>query len=374
MAQRGFTVRLIVRCDLLLLAWLSSPCVAFSQVDASATERIDPAGIQGSLVISGGGSFPKVARERFLRLAGGSKARLVVIPTARDEIEDVLHPGACVKSWQQEDIESLSVVHTRSPSAANTEDVYGPLVTATGVWIDGGSQSRMADAFLRTVVEHELQGVLNRGGVIGGTSAGAAIMCRVMIAQGNPVAEVRTGFDLLPGSVIDQHFTERNRKPRLLGVLEKCPQLFGIGIDEGTAVIVQGRTMDVIGSGSATICLAKSTIRPVREITFKSGEQTDLTRWRRAALARTQTPFPPAQAAEPKVAAGSLVIVGGGGLTPEIINRFIELAGGPESTIVVLPTANPDPLPSPPREGRFLVSIKPETSSRPTSASREAAR
>ncbi len=342
------------RVVLLVLASLLIPGVAWCKEGVPATERIDPAGIQGALVISGGGKLPREARERFLKLAGGSKAKLVVIPTARDEFDDLFHAHACLKSWQKEELESLSLVHTRSRFQANFEDVYGPLQAATAVWIDGGSQSRIADAYLGTVVEREVLGVLQRGGVIGGTSAGAAIMCRVMIAQGNPVAEIKTGFDLLPGSVIDQHFRQRQRQPRLLGVLEQHPQLFGIGIDEDTAVIVQGREMEVVGSGAATICLAKSADRPVREVAFKGGEQTDLTRWRLAAWARTQPPFPSAQIAEPKVTAGSLVIVGGGGLTPEIIDRFIQLAGGPESTIVVLPTANPDPLPNPPREGRFL--------------------
>lgn len=316
-------------------------------------DRIDPSGIRGALVISGGGKLPKEAKEKFLKLAGGKDARLVVIPTARDD-SDLANADAGLKTWQEDNPSSVLLVHTRSRQDADTEAIYGPLKTATAVWFDGGSQSRIAEAYLGTAVERELLGVLQRGGVIGGTSAGAAIMSRVMIAQGNPVADVKAGLDLLPGCVIDQHFTQRNRKPRLLGVLEKHPQLFGMGIDEGTAVIVHGRNMEVVGSGQITICLAKSTDRPVREIAFKGGERTDLTRWRLAAQARTRPSFPPAQNADPRVGQGSLVIVGGGGMTPEIVNRFIELAGGPESTIVVLPTANEDPLPDMPRDGKFL--------------------
>lgn len=336
---------------LLWLVFLSFP--RYGWTEEAVSSRIDPAGIRGSLVISGGGKLPQVARERFLKLAGGKDAKLVVIPTARDDA-DLANADVGLKSWQEEDPSSAVLVHTRSRKDADTEAVFGPLQEATGVWFDGGSQSRIAEAYLGTAVERELLGVLQRGGVIGGTSAGAAIMSRVMIAQGNPVADIKTGLELLPGCVIDQHFTERNRKPRLLGVLEKHPQLFGMGIDEGTAVIVQGRNMEVVGSGQTTICLAKSASRSVREIAFKGGQRTDLTRWRQAALARTQPQFPPAQNADPKVTQGSLMIVGGGGMTPEMVNRFIELAGGPESTIVVLPTANEDPLPEMPRDGRFL--------------------
>ena len=340
-------------CLLLLVTGLMIPVATFGQ-DSTPADRIDPAGIHGSLVISGGGRLPATARQRFLALAGGSQARLVVIPTARDELDDIANPHACLRPWLKEDIASICVVHTRLPSHANRDDILAPLRDATAVWIDGGSQSRIADAFLNTAVEWELMELLNRGGVIGGTSAGAAVMSRVMIAQGNPIAEVRTGFDLLPGCVIDQHFTERNRKPRLSGVIASHPRLFGMGIDEGTAVIVRGRTMDVIGDGGITICLAQSADRAVRDVVFKAPNQTDLTRWRLAALARTQPPFPPSQAAEPKVSSGSLVIVGGGGMTADMVNRFIELAGGPESTIVVLPTASPD-QPDPSREGRFFV-------------------
>ncbi len=355
MRPTGNPIRLCpdFRVGWILFAVLLVPSISQCQEATPSTERINPAGVHGALVICGGGNFPKAAREQFLKLAGGDKAKLVIIPTAREDA-DLINGEKGLKSWEADKPESLAMLHTRSRDEANQENIYGPLKQATGVWFDGGSQSRIAEAYLGTAVERELQGVLQRGGVIGGTSAGAAIMCQVMIAQGNPVAEIRTGFDLLPGSVIDQHFTERNRKPRLLGVLKKHPQLFGLGIDEGTAVIVRGRDMEVVGSGQATVCLPESSARTVREITFKSGEQTDLTRWRLAALARTQPPFPPTKIPVPKLDQGSLVIVGGGGMPPDITKRFIELAGGPESTIVCLPTANPDPLPNPPREGRFL--------------------
>jgi cyanophycinase len=111
----------------------------------------------------------------------------------------------------------------------------------------------------------------------------------------------------------------------------------------------------VVGDHNVTICLAKSASRPAREIVLSDGDQTDLTRWRYAAFARTQPEFPLAQPAAPRAEKGSLLIVGGGGMTPEMVQRFIDLAGGPESPIVVLPTANPEPLRKPPLDGRFLV-------------------
>lgn len=315
--------------------------------------RINPSGIRGSLVLAGGGQLPSAAKERFLKLAGGNDAKLVIIPTAANDVALEKDEGA-LNFWKDSGAASLVRLHTRSREQANDLDFLKPLNDATGVWFDGGSQSLIADAYVGTKFEELLHGVLGRNGVVGGTSAGAAIQSRVMIAQGHPIAEIKTGFDLLPGCIVDQHFTQRDRRIRLVGAIENHPTLFGLGIDEGTAVIVQGREMEIIGDNQVTVCLAKSTNRPAREIAFSGGEQTDLTRWRRAALARTLPTFPVDPNPEPRVTSGSLLIVGGGGLTKEIVEKFIELAGGPEAPIIVLPTANPDPLPNPPRDGRFL--------------------
>jgi cyanophycinase len=146
--------------------------------------------------------------------------------------------------------------------------------------------------------------------------------------------------------VIDQHFLKRERQPRLAGVLEKHPGLLGLGIDEGTALVVRGRQMTVLGESSVSVCLASSPSRPARTVTLKAGTVADLTSWRRAARARSEPAFPAQEAPVPEVAKGSLVIVGGGGLPAEVTGKFIELAGGPDALIVVLPTAMPDPVPA----------------------------
>ena len=96
--------------------------------------------------------------------------------------------------------------------------------------------------------------LVNRGGVVGGTSAGAAPQSRVMIRGGNPVAHVGRGFNLLPGAVVDQHFLKRSRVNRLLGVIEAHPDLVGYGIDEGTAMIVRGDRFRVLGASYVLAC------------------------------------------------------------------------------------------------------------------------
>src|SRR5262249_9215201 len=154
------------------------------------------------------------------------------------------------------------------------------------------------------------------------------------------------GLDLLPGAVIDQHFRQRDRQARLRGVLEKNPGLFGVGIDEGTALVVRGRQMRVIGDSTVTVCLPASAARPVCTYAVKPRAPAALTALRRAALARAGAPFPAKVAPVPEVPKGALVIVGGGGMPADVTKKFIELAGGPDALIVVLPTAEPDPIPA----------------------------
>ncbi len=350
-----------------LAVLIVSSATAWSADDKPPAPRIDPAGIRGSLVLGGGGTLPAEAREQFLKLAGGKDAKLVVIPTARDDA--ALEMGeTSLKSWEEAKPASAVLLHTRSRDAANGAALIEPLKEATAVWFDEGDPSPLLETYRGTLVEREASAVLQRGGVIGGNSAGAVVLSGMLIAEGDS-GEVLPGLDLLAGTIVEPHFIERKQKSRLASVLEKHPELFGMGLDEDTAVIIRGRNVDVVGSGHLTISLAKSANRPAREIEFKEGQQTDLTRWRLAARARTSPAFPATQPAEPKVAAGSLVIVGGGGLPADVATRFVELAGGPESTIIVLPTANPGPMQGASREGRFLekagckhVVVLPETS------------
>lgn len=328
------------------------PSVLGGDEAAAMPERIDPAGIKGALVICGGGKLPDAVRDKFVELAGGKKARLVIIPTASDDPVDE-DARAVSEIWKAREPESVAVIHTRLPEEANDPSFVEPIKHATGVWITGGKQTEIAKAYSGTLVEHALCALLDRGGVVGGTSAGAACQSRVMIVRGR-VYE-REGLGLIPGAIIDQHFLARNRKPRLLEVLALHPQLVGLGVDEGTALVVQGRTMRCVGDSTVTVCVAAGGGRDTSEIVLKPGEVSDLTMYRRAARDRMQPRFPPEKVPDPVVPQGSLVIVGGGGMPAELTQKFIELAGGPEAPIVVLPTANPDPLPANPGDGQFLV-------------------
>lgn len=323
-----------------LWALLVESC-AWGQATPPA-DWFDPAGGPGTVILSGGGRIPDDVRAAFVEAGGGAQCLLVVVPTATPGTDDqeALQDGVEVaESWKQREIASVEVLHTRDRDRANDPDFCAPLRQATAVWFTGGRQSQIAAAYHGTRFEDEVREVLVRGGVVGGTSAGAACLSRVMIVRGQ-VWET-PGLGMIPGVIVDQHFLARDRRDRLLGALQQHPRLVGLGIDEGTALVVKGRELKCLGESTVHLCLgACATLEPCERV-LQAGEVADLTMFRREALARLQPPFPPEQPGVPKVPAGSLVIVGGGGLTEQITQRFIELAGGVEAPIVILPTANP---------------------------------
>jgi len=314
---------------------------------------VNPAGINGSLIICGGGKLPDVVLDRFFELAASKETRLVVIPTATERA-DGGELDSFATTWRGRGFPAVDVLHTNDRAVADSDAFVAPLRSATAVWFVGGQQSRIAKAYVGTRVEQELYALMKRGGVIGGTSAGAAIQSRLMIAFGNPEATVVQGLDLVPGAVIDQHFKARNRQPRLTAVLAAHPGYFGLGIDERTGLIIRGRRIQVVGDSTVTVCLSKSANRPALQYEIPAGKTADLTALRRAAIARAAPAFPPETPAVPCVEKGSLMIVGGGRLTEEMWREFVKLAGGPESHIVIVPTAVENPQLGDRREVREL--------------------
>jgi cyanophycinase len=229
----------------------------------------------GSLVIAGGGLLPDAVRDRFLKLAGGPKARLVVIPTASPSVDErALEEHSSCAAWQDlaGRVESIRFLHTRKRELANEASFVRPLTTATGVWLAGGDQALLIDAYRGTAVERELHRLLDRGGVIGGTSAGAAVISNPMIRNGNPVAELGRGFGFLPGVIVDQHLSERERLPRLQGAVGRSPGYLGLGIDERTALVVQGRVATVLGERQVHLCFPGQDSVKV----YRSGDRIDL--------------------------------------------------------------------------------------------------
>jgi cyanophycinase len=246
------------------------------------------------------------------------------------------------------------VLHTRDRKQADDPVFVNSLTDATGVWFAGGEQDKIIAAYRGTLVEKELKKLHARGGVIGGTSAGAAIQGDLMGDGGTDTAKTAEGLGYLPGYAIDQHFANR-RVDRLQRVIAANPSWVGLGLEDGSAVVIRGRVARVIGDKAITICFAKGAGHSAAAEAYKAGSLLDIVQLRRAAANRAlKYSFPPDKPPEPIVEKGTLMIVGGGGAGPEIWKRFIELSGGPEALIVVIPTAMEDPLDKESGEGKAL--------------------
>ncbi|MBD3856099.1 MAG: cyanophycinase [Acidobacteria bacterium] len=211
----------------------------------------------GSLVVAGGGVKDPAIYERFVSLAGGPEAPIVVIPTAGSgETYGDFWPG--LQRLREAGAVNLKVLHTRDPQEADREDFVAPLRQARGVWFSGGRQWRLVDAYRGTQTLTEIRGVLERGGVIGGSSAGATIQGSYLVRGDSSTNTIMMGdhtegFGFLANVGIDQHLLQRNRHFDLVEVIEAHPELLGIGLDEDTAIVVRGDTFEVIGNGYVAI-------------------------------------------------------------------------------------------------------------------------
>ncbi len=228
-----------------------------SAAPAAAQPGPQPGPERGSLVIAGGALRDPGILERFMDLAGGPDAPVVIIPTAGGEEEyDRWYAGA--RRFEEMGMTDVTVIHTRDRSEADSEAFVAPIRRARAVWFPGGRQWRLVDSYADTRTEQELHAVLARGGVIGGSSAGATIQGEYLArgdTSGNTIlmGDHEEGFSFLRGVAIDQHLLVRNRHFDLLEIIEARPRLLGIGIDENTAIVVRGNRFEVIGSGYVAI-------------------------------------------------------------------------------------------------------------------------
>ena len=225
-------------------------------LSVQAVPTVGPKG--GSLVIVGGGEVvPEIVR-RFVDLAGGPDAEVVLIPTATES--EVFDTRRFYDSFTKEfGFKHVTVLHTRDRCQADSEGFVAPLKTARGVWFTGGRQWRLVDAYMGTRTQKAIEAVLERGGVIGGTSAGATIQGSYLVRgarEGNQIMMAKgyeAGFGYLRGVAIDQHLIVRKRVEDLVAVVDTHPELLGLGIDEATAVVAKGDEFEVIGRSKVAI-------------------------------------------------------------------------------------------------------------------------
>ncbi len=260
-----------------LLKALGLLATIFLTALAFATER---------LVLVGGGERPVAAMQRFVDWAGGPNARLLMILWAtsypKESLESLqedfgaLHPGS---------IEAAPVQPLTPESRA---EFLKQLAAATGVFFSGGDQARVMDVLKDTGLLDAIRSKHAGGTVFGGTSAGAAVMSKIMITgegdftvlDGTKV-DTREGLDLIHGVIVDQHFLKRQRQNRLFGLLLLNPQQLGVGVNEDAAVLVtDSRHAEVVG-GPVMIVDGRGGTDELHLTIVRPGQRYDLVKRRR---------------------------------------------------------------------------------------------
>ena len=286
---------------LLVFALLSFPALpALPASSALAAEPVVKGPERGTLVIVGGGRVGTDILTRMFDLGGGRNAPIVVIPTANGA-EEFAADWSGLKMFKDFGATNITLLHTKDRKVADSEEFVRPLTTAKIVWFVGGRQWRLVDAYAHTRTQREVEHVLERGGVVAGSSAGASIISSYMVRgarESNYImmaAGYEEGFGLLKGVAIDQHMLTRNRQDDLEEVVAKHPDVLGIGIDESTAIIVQGQQFEIVGASKVAIHDGK-TVKGAQERNGKKyyfmgpGEKYDLTKLERIGKPRPSEP------------------------------------------------------------------------------------
>jgi len=242
---------------IIILIAISSWASAQSPVTIKAgTTRHGPE--KGSLLIIGGGGSTPDIWEKFIELAGGKdKANIVVVTTASGE-PAALKNTLVEQVKTQTGAKNVTLLHTTDVNEANSEKFTAAINKATGVFFGGGRQWRIADSYLNTLTHKAFWGVLERGGVIAGSSAGASIQGSVLWRGDTKGAHILIGdhpqgLGFLKDAAIDQHLLHYNRQFDLLELIKSSPSLIGIGIDEATAVLIQKDSLEVLGKSYVAI-------------------------------------------------------------------------------------------------------------------------
>jgi cyanophycinase len=217
---------------------------------------------KGTLLIVGGGNTNGTGIvEKFIELAGGKEKNFVIVPTAGgnrnpDGTLIAYDEQTVIASWLKLGLTHVRMLHTADPKVADTEAFAKVLRDADAVWFNGGRQWNIVDSYANTLTYREFHKVLERGGVIGGSSAGATIQGDYLVRGDTSGSNVmmtaepnhQKGFAFLRKVAIDQHINTRNRWDDLIPVIQKYPSLLGIGLSEATAIIVHGDRFEVMGA------------------------------------------------------------------------------------------------------------------------------
>jgi cyanophycinase len=270
----------------------------------------------GTLLLHGGGPLSSEVCARFLELAGGKQARIVLVPSAGfrrsdyttgQQYTDALNRrfGSWLRLGANGWVKSVEILSTDAPRDCENAAFVRPLTTATGVWFSGGIQSRLnylyvGNSFPRpSRFQVALRGVLERGGVVGGTSAGMAALPEVMtMDQGRSRVEepmrivAAHGLGLFDGAIVEQHFDSRGgRLERFVGLLRDSarldrlagrrgagPRMLGLAVETSTALLVQSDQLQALGTGEAHVLIKSPDDRTITWHALKAGDKRTLQR------------------------------------------------------------------------------------------------
>lgn len=252
--------QLLIKMGLRSLLTLSLAMAALNPAPSEATPAAQNTTVgppNGTLLVVGGGNLSDTIYERLIAAAGGPQAPIVVVPTAGGE-ETYDDDAAGASALRRLGATSVTVLHTYDRAEADTETFCEPLLDAGAVWFGGGRQWRLVDAYAGTRAEAAFRAVLERGGAVGGTSAGASIQAS-FLARGDTennqvmVGDHTVGFGYLRGVAVDQHVLVRGRVFDMFDILKVRPELLGLGVDENTALVVRGDEAEVIGASYVVV-------------------------------------------------------------------------------------------------------------------------
>jgi cyanophycinase len=230
-----------------MMSVVAALCVAVPVAAAEEQPR-------GHLVLNGGGAKPADAMGKFVELAGGPEALIVVFPTASSEPDTGEYYRGLFAEYGSTNV---VVADVRSPEEAADPALVETVMKSGGIFFSGGDQRRITQALLGTAVGRAVKDAFVQGTVIGGTSAGTACQSGLMITGDGDFSvitadnvELWEGLGLFRGVIVDQHFVARQRQNRLISVVLEHPDLLGVGIDENTALWVRpDGTFKVLGEG-----------------------------------------------------------------------------------------------------------------------------
>jgi cyanophycinase len=266
-----------------LAAVLSLPLAAQnSSRPVPSAPRVGPA--HGTVIVVGGGSMGPEIYSRFIAAAGGPDALIVDVPTAGgDSVYGQDAPGT--RGWKAAGAKHVVVLHTTDRKLADSDSFAAILKQAGGVWFEGGRQFHLVDSYAGTKTEQGFHDVLARGGVVGGSSAGASILGDFLVrgapSNNNMIMDspgYEKGFAFLRGVGIDQHVVARERLADLAdSIMPKYPTLLGMSEDEGTAWVVEGDTATIIGRDKAFVYGGKDATDAGKPfLTLHPGDRYDL--------------------------------------------------------------------------------------------------